>query len=71
MRTWRRAPKLGAYISSFNRRYFFTLAVSAMAVASSYYWASFPYDNLCENDDADGYDDASFQYYVGRSWSIL
>lgn len=38
---------LGPKISQFSRKYFFTVAVLAMAVMSSYYWAGFPFDNLC------------------------
>jgi hypothetical protein len=48
MRTWKRAPHLGSSISQFSRRYFFSLAIAAMALVSSYYWASFPFDNVCE-----------------------
>mmetsp|Transcript_27370 Transcript_27370/g.65782 ORF Transcript_27370/g.65782 Transcript_27370/m.65782 type:complete len:1071 (-) Transcript_27370:1369-4581(-) len=69
MRTWRRAPRLGSYISKISRLYFFTLAVSAMAVSCSYYWAGFPYDNLCENDSAGGNYNA-LQYYIG-SWNVV
>ncbi|KAL7538232.1 hypothetical protein ACHAXR_008380 [Thalassiosira sp. AJA248-18] len=72
MRTWRRAPQLGSSISSFSRRYFFTPVISAMAVASSYSWAGFPYDNLCENDNdgGDGDDVDSLEDYVG-SWDVV
>jgi len=71
MRTWRRAPRLGSYISSFSRRYFFPLAISAMAVACSYTWAGFPFDNLCENEEAGGNndDDDALENYIG-SWDI-
>jgi hypothetical protein len=47
MRTWKRPPQLGGKISEFSRRYFFSLAIVAMAIMSSYYWAAFPFDNLC------------------------
>lgn len=60
MRTWKRPPKLGASVSSFSRRYFFSLAVVAMAIMSSFYWSGFPYDNLCEVDEP--IDDA----YIGK-----
>lgn len=50
MRTWKRAPQLGSSISEFSRRYFFSLAIVALALVSSYYWASFPFDNLCETN---------------------
>lgn len=53
MRTWKRAPQLGSNISKFSRQYFFSLAFVAMAFMSSYYWASFPYDNLCVVETTD------------------
>lgn len=62
MRTWKQAPRMGTKISSFSRRYFFTFAVVAMAVASSYSWSGFPYDNICESDDTAGEYEGS--YYV-------
>jgi len=52
MRIWARTPKLGTKIAKFSRKYFFALAICAMAVISSYAWAGFPYDNLCENEDS-------------------
>ncbi|KAL3776039.1 hypothetical protein HJC23_009665 [Cyclotella cryptica] len=69
MRTWRRAPSLGSSISNFTRRYFFTLVVSAMAVACSYSWAGFPYDNLCINNDDEGIN-YELGYYIGN-WSVV
>jgi len=45
-RTWKRAPMLGNTISRFSRKYFFSTALVAMAIISSYYWSGFPYDNL-------------------------
>lgn len=53
MRTWKRPPKLGSKISEFSRRYFFLVAILAMAVLASYYWAGFPYDNLCLIEEAE------------------
>jgi hypothetical protein len=52
VRTWKRAPALGPVISSVSRRYFMSLAVAVMAIACSYYWTGFPYDNLCPNEDS-------------------
>lgn len=68
MRTWGRAPSLGPSISHFSRRYFFGVAISAMAISSSYSWAGFPYDNLCLNDINET-DDDSNGYYTG-SWDV-
>jgi hypothetical protein len=60
MRTWKRPTQLGTQISEFSRRYFFSLAIVAMAILSSYYWASFPFDNLCLNEnDGSLYSDLS------------
>ena len=72
MRTLRRALRLGSYISSFSRRYFLTLAISAMAVTSSYL-AGFPYDNLCQNENAakangDGDDDGNAIEDYNGTW---
>lgn len=47
MRTWKRAPALGTSISKFSRKYFFSTAIIAMAIVSSYYWSGFPFDNVC------------------------
>jgi hypothetical protein len=63
MRTWKRQGHLGPNISKFSRRYFFSLALVAMAILSSYYWSGFPFDNICENDTAVA------SRYVG-SWSV-
>lgn len=67
MRTWRQAPRLGSHISSFSRRYFFPLAITAMAIASSYTWAGFTFDNLCANRD--GNDDNELAEYMGK-WEV-
>ena len=50
MRIWKRQPHLGATISEVSRHYFFSLAIVAMAVVSSYYWSAFPFDNICQGD---------------------
>lgn len=47
MRTWKRIPHLGTKISQVSRRYFFSFAIVAMALTSSYFWSAFPFDNLC------------------------
>jgi hypothetical protein len=47
MRTWKRQPHLGTKISEVSRRYFFAVAIVALAILSSYYWSAFPFDNLC------------------------
>ena len=71
MRTWRQAPRLGSHISTFSRRYFFPLAITAMAIASSYTWAGFTFDNLCANEDGDdaGGDEDELAEYVGN-WEV-
>jgi hypothetical protein len=54
MRTWKRAPQLGTKMSEFSRRYFFSLAIVAMSLLSSYYWSAFPFDNLCPMEEEGG-----------------
>jgi len=48
MRIWYLAPLIGKEVSVFSRRYFFSAALLAMAIASSFVYAHFPYDNVCE-----------------------
>jgi hypothetical protein len=64
MRTWKRAPQLGKSVSTFSRRYFFSLACVAMAIISSLYWSGFPFDNICPNADID-------PAYVGKNFTVL
>ena len=66
-RTWKRVPPLGNRISGFSRKYFFSSAVVGLAVISSYYWAGFPYDNLCNNNDGN----VDIQYVGNWSATIL
>jgi hypothetical protein len=47
MRTWARAPYLGAQVSGMARSIFIPIAIVVMAIASSYWWSGFPFDNLC------------------------
>ena len=50
-RIWEPAPFIGTQLAVFSRRYFFTGALLAFAIVSSYAWAQFPYDNICIPDD--------------------
>ena len=50
-RIWEPAPFIGPQLAVFSRRYFFTGALLAYAIVSSYAWAQFPYDNICLPDD--------------------
>jgi len=47
MRVWARAPRIGTSIGRINQTYIMPLTLLAMVVMSSYWWASFPFDNLC------------------------
>ncbi|KAL3940561.1 MAG: hypothetical protein SGBAC_004917 [Bacillariaceae sp.] len=47
LRSWERAPHFGNAIAWISHGIFFPLALVATAIMSSYYWAGFPYDNLC------------------------
>merc|ERR1712232_1207986 len=53
MRVWARAPRIGTAIGKINQKYILPLSLLAMIIMSSYWWASFPYDNLCENGTVD------------------
>ena len=46
-RSWERAPHLGNAIAWISHGVFFPLALVATGIMSSYYWAGFPFDNLC------------------------
>jgi hypothetical protein len=63
MRTWKRQPHLGTKISEVSRRYFFAVAIVALAVLSSYYWSAFPFDNVCVSNTTVN------EAYVG-SWQV-
>lgn len=47
MRLWSPGAFIGTQLAVFNRRYFLSAALLAFAVVSSYAYAEFPYDNLC------------------------
>ena len=51
MRTWKRSPALGSGISEFSRRYFVSTSFLAMVLISSSFFAGFPFDNLCQNEE--------------------
>lgn len=51
MRLWSRRPTAGSQLARFSRRYFFYGSVLAFFVASSYTWAQFPFDNVCDPVD--------------------
>ena len=70
MRSWKRAPSLGSRMSKFSRRYFFPLSIVSMAVLSSFYWAGFPFDNLCQLDQEIGQDYAG-TWIVGNETIVV
>lgn len=51
VRMWQPTPRLGADLATFSRRFFFSITVVAFAVVSSFTWAQYPYDKLCEPVD--------------------
>lgn len=51
LRNWAPAPRLGTHIARLSRLYFFSGALIAYALMSSYNFASFPYDNACSLDN--------------------
>ena len=48
VRLWQPTPRLGADLAYFSRKFFFTITVVAFAVVSSFTFAQYPYDKLCE-----------------------
>jgi len=50
MRSWQRPPRVGPEISNISLNYFFSTALIFLACMSSFYWAAFPFDNLCPTD---------------------
>ena len=48
MRLWSPGAFIGTQLAVFNRRYFLSAALLAFAIVSSYSYAEFPYDNLCD-----------------------
>lgn len=54
MRVWAPAPFLGTELAKFSRRYFFSTALLAFGIVSSFAWAQFPYDNLCDPEEPTG-----------------
>jgi hypothetical protein len=51
MRIWGGAPSIGSQLAEFSRKFFFSGSLIALACVSSYVWAQFPYDNLCDPTD--------------------
>jgi len=50
MRSWQRAPSVGKEIATFSRQYFLSTACVILGCMSSFYWAAFPFDNLCPTE---------------------
>lgn len=56
VRIWSWTPLIGSELAVFSRRFFFNAAALAFCIVSSYVFAQFPYDNLCDpNDPQSGY----------------
>lgn len=51
LRIWGWAPFIGSELAVFSRRFFFSGAAITLAVVSSYVWAQFPYDNVCDPEE--------------------
>jgi len=55
-RLWGWNPVLGADLAQFSRKYMFLACLAAFAIVSSYIFAQFPYDNICDVENApDGF----------------
>ncbi len=48
VRIWSWAPLIGPELAVFSRQFFFTGAALTFCVVSTYAFAQFPYDNLCD-----------------------
>lgn len=48
VRLWRPTPKIGSDLANFSRRIFFPLTLVFFAIISSFVWAQYPFDNLCD-----------------------
>jgi len=46
-RVWKPAPLVGTELTKFSRRYFFSLAFYALCLMTAYWWAGFPFDQVC------------------------
>ena len=59
LRSWQRAPSVGADTPKFSRRYFSTAAIVIGAIGGGYAYARSPFTNLCSCGDDDGCDSLS------------
>lgn len=50
LRLWAQAPKLGFQIGKISRDYFWRMAIIVFAMKSSYNYASFPFDDACNQN---------------------
>ena len=48
MRIWGQSPLIGSKLARSSWRYFLSGALVVFALVSAYFWAQFPFDNLCE-----------------------
>lgn len=64
MRIWQSAPFLGPKLAIFSRRYFFSGALLAYVISAGYDWAQFPFDNLCDPEDANS-------TFAGTYWDVV
>ena len=51
-RSWAPAAKLGNSTSYMSRKYFLPLTIVSMATISTTFWAGFPFDNLCVDEES-------------------
>ena len=65
MRIWSNTALIGSELARFSRHYFFSGAVLAYAVVSAYAWAGFPYDNLCDSDNTELFNETTLNITLG------
>jgi len=51
LKIWCNNAPLGFEVCAFNRDYFLKLTVLAIAIFSAFIWSSFPFDNVCEDNN--------------------
>eukprot|EP00547_Thalassionema_nitzschioides_P018175 CAMPEP_0194240440 /NCGR_PEP_ID=MMETSP0158-20130606/6609_1 /TAXON_ID=33649 /ORGANISM="Thalassionema nitzschioides, Strain L26-B" /LENGTH=936 /DNA_ID=CAMNT_0038975135 /DNA_START=42 /DNA_END=2852 /DNA_ORIENTATION=+ len=66
LRIWSPQPNIGTHLSVFFCKTFLTATLLVLTIMSSYYVASFPFDNACENTS-----DKVSSDYVGTNFTAI
>lgn len=60
VRLWQPVPTIGSDLAVFSRRFFFPLTLIFFAMVSSFAWAQYPYDNVCDPVTETGFNETLF-----------